>query len=83
MQLQTPLQGHVSQHRVFIESMQRFNTVGIQTHTSAYDIIVRIANQGELGGDASNVPKDWMLWEVAQDFGLGMTPKLPFSFTPD
>ncbi|GJJ15561.1 hypothetical protein Clacol_009839 [Clathrus columnatus] len=74
-QLQVPLQSssNAVQQRIFIDTMQRFNTVQIHAQTSAYEIITKIATQGELGsGDVTDASKDWMLWEIAQDFGLGM-----------
>ncbi|KAJ8520835.1 hypothetical protein ONZ45_g2381 [Pleurotus djamor] len=58
----------VSQQRVFIGDMQSFNTVEISTATTALDVLEMVQAQGSLkhfhgsGG--------WMLFEVAQDFGM-------------
>lgn len=69
-----PPDGNMLQQRVFIDSMQRFNNVLIRPHTSAYEIITTVASQGELGSNGNNTIKDWMLWEIVHDFGLGKSP---------
>ena len=60
------------QHRVFVGDMQRFNTVKIGSQTQARDVIDVVEAQGELRGLASIQPGGWMLWEIAQEFGMGM-----------
>ncbi|KAG6891516.1 hypothetical protein C0992_005050 [Termitomyces sp. T32_za158] len=63
------VRGPVVQQRVFICDMQRFNTVEIGPSTNAGDVIEMVKSQGSLkslGGSG-----DWMVWEVAQDFGMG------------
>ncbi|TFK23077.1 hypothetical protein FA15DRAFT_757558 [Coprinopsis marcescibilis] len=60
--------GQVVQQRIFIGDMQRFNMVEISATTTAGDVVETIEAQGNVkniigvGG--------WMLWEVAQDFGM-------------
>jgi hypothetical protein len=67
---QTP-DANLIQHRVFVGDMQRFNTVEIGPQTRARDIINLVEAQGELRGEAAAEPGGWMLWEIAQDFGMG------------
>lgn len=55
----------VTQQRVFIGDMQRFNTVEITSNTNAGDVIALIASQGSLDNTAV-----WMLFELANDFGM-------------
>lgn len=55
----------VTQQRVFIGDMQRFNTVEITPNTNAGDVIALIASQGSLDHTAT-----WMLFELANDFGM-------------
>jgi hypothetical protein len=56
----------VTQQRVFIGDMQRFNTVEITPNTNAGDVVALIASQGSLDHTAV-----WMLFELANDFGMG------------
>jgi hypothetical protein len=58
--------------RVFVGDMQRFNTVEIRPQTRACDILDAVARQGELRDEASGEAGGWMLWEIAQDFGMGI-----------
>ncbi|KAG0704248.1 hypothetical protein DFH29DRAFT_802123 [Suillus ampliporus] len=55
----------VTQQRVFIGDMQRFNMVEITANTNAGDVIALVASQGSL--DNAGV---WMLFELANDFGM-------------
>jgi hypothetical protein len=59
----------VTQQRIFVGDMQRFNMVEITATTNAGNVIEMIEAQGSLAGWAGN--GGWMLWEVAQDFGMG------------
>jgi hypothetical protein len=61
--------GTLIQQRVFIGDMQRFNMVEIGPSTNAGDIMEMVEAQGSLKGRAGN--GDWMVWEIAQDFGMG------------
>ena len=59
----------VVQQRVFIGNMQRFNMVEIGASTTAGDIVEMIEAEGtfkEFVGSGG-----WMVFEVAQDFGMG------------
>jgi hypothetical protein len=59
----------VVQQRVFIGNMQRFNMVEIGSSTTAGDIIETVKAEGifkEFAGSGG-----WMVFEVAQDFGMG------------
>ncbi|KAG6903163.1 hypothetical protein C0995_004711 [Termitomyces sp. Mi166 len=60
--------GPVIQQRVFIGDMQRFNMVEIGPSTNAGDVIEMVEAQGSLKGWVGS--GDWMVWEVAQDFGM-------------
>lgn len=60
------------QHRVFIGNMQRFNTIEISPQTRAGDVLDLVEAQGELRGETAAEVGGWMLWEIAQDFGMGM-----------
>ena len=60
-----------SQYRVFIGNMQHFNTVEIGPYMRAGDVVDLVNAQGELTGEAAAHPGGWMLWEIAQDFGMG------------
>ena len=46
--------------------MQRFNTVELTPATNAGDVINLMAGQGILDRSGS-----WMLFELAQDYGMG------------
>ena len=59
----------VTQQRIFVGDMQRFNMVEITATTNAGNVIEMIEAQGSLAGPVGN--GGWMLWEVAQDFGMG------------
>ena len=71
----------VDQQRVFIGNMQRFNMVEIGASTTAGDIIKMIEAEGtfkEYSGSGG-----WMVFEVAQDFGMGtffFSPSIPSEF---
>ena len=58
-----------TQQRIFIGDMQRFNVVEIDNNTSAENVVTMIRSQVSLGTVVGQ--GDWMLYEVAQDFGLG------------
>ena len=64
----------VVQQRVFIGSMQRFNMVEIGASTTAGDVIEMIEAEGSFKDIAGS--GGWMVFEVAQDFGMGTF--LPF-----
>ncbi|KAI6039345.1 hypothetical protein EDC04DRAFT_2686353 [Pisolithus marmoratus] len=55
----------VTQQRIFIGDMQRFNTVEITSNTTAGDVVKLMTSQGIL--DKSGT---WMLFELAQDYGM-------------
>ncbi|KIJ62609.1 hypothetical protein HYDPIDRAFT_30209 [Hydnomerulius pinastri MD-312] len=55
----------VTQQRIFIGDMQRFNMVEITPATNAGDVIDIVAGQGMLDRSGS-----WMLFELAQDYGM-------------
>ena len=59
----------VVQQRVFIGNMQRFNMVEIGASTTAGDIIEVIKAEGKFKDVAGS--GGWMVFEVAQDFGMG------------
>ena len=59
----------VVQQRVFVGNMQRFNMVEIGVSTTAGDIIEMIEAEGSLKDFAGS--GGWMVFEVAQDFGMG------------
>jgi hypothetical protein len=62
----------VEQQRVFIGNMQRFNMVEIGASTTAGDIIEMIEAEGTFNNkDFSGSVGGWMVFEVAQDFGMG------------
>jgi hypothetical protein len=61
--------GTVTQQRVFIGDMQRFNVVEIGPTTNGGDVIEMVEAQGSLKGWVGS--GDWMVWEIAQDFGMG------------
>jgi hypothetical protein len=65
--------GETWQQRVFLGDMQRSTIVEIGAATTAQDIIDAVESRGELGPyDPSNAGgKGWMLFEMAQDFGMG------------
>jgi hypothetical protein len=59
----------VVQQRVFVGNMQRFNMVEIGASTTAGDIIEMIKAEGTFKDFAGS--EGWMVFEVAQDFGMG------------
>jgi hypothetical protein len=62
------------QQGVFLGDMQRFTVVEVGATTSAQDVIDAIESRGEMGpyDPHNNGGKGWMLFELAQDFGMGM-----------
>jgi len=52
------------QQRIFVGDLQRFNMVEVGGSTSAQDVVGVLERQGELDGNG------WMLFELAQDFGM-------------
>ena len=62
------------QQRVFLDDMQRFTVVEVGATTAAQDVIDAIESRGEMGpyDPHNNDGKGWMLFELAQDFGMGM-----------
>ncbi|KZT27370.1 hypothetical protein NEOLEDRAFT_1060838 [Neolentinus lepideus HHB14362 ss-1] len=56
------------QQRVFVGDLQRFHTVEIGPATVAEDVVKMVASQGGLEDLVGS--GGWMLWEVAQDFGM-------------
>ena len=64
-----------AQQRVFVGDMQRFHTVEVGPGTSAQDVIDMIEGEGALKGWVGS--GGWMVFEVAQDFGMGMCSILP------
>ena len=61
------------QQKVFLGDMQRFTVVEVSATTSAQDVIDAIDSRGEMGpyDPSNNGGKGWMLFELAQDFGMG------------
>ena len=59
----------VVQQRVFIGNMQRFNMVEIGASTTAGDIVEMIEAEGSFKDFVGS--GGWMVFEVAQDFGMG------------
>ena len=60
--------GGSSKDRVFIHSLQHPHVVDIRTDTSAGDLIGSLETEGVLAGWAGL--GGWVIWEVAQDFGM-------------
>ncbi|KAJ7643925.1 hypothetical protein FB45DRAFT_896449 [Roridomyces roridus] len=54
--------------RVFVGDMQRFNMVDIGPTTTAKQVLAAVEEQGSLKGWVGT--GGWMVWEVAQDFGM-------------
>ena len=65
--------GETWQQKVFLGDMQRSTVVEVGTTTSAQDVIDAIESRGEMGpyDPGNNGGKGWMLFELAQDFGMG------------
>lgn len=61
----------VTQQRIFIGDMQRYNVVEIDDATSAGEVVEMVEAQGSLKGWIGS--GDWMVWELAHDFGMGMS----------
>ena len=61
------------QQKVFLGDMQRSTVVEVGATTSAQDVIDAIESRGEMGpyDPHNNDGKGWMLFELAQDFGMG------------
>lgn len=66
--------GEAWQQQVFLGDMQRSTVVEIGITTSAQDVIDAIGSRGEMDScdPPGNGGKGWMLFELAQDFGMGM-----------
>ena len=71
--------GETWQQKVFLGDMQRSTVVEVCATTSAQDVIDAIESRGEMGphDPNSNGGKGWMLFELAQDFGMGRHPCTP------
>lgn len=63
--------GPVVQQRFFVGDMQRFNMVEINSATTAGEVVEMIDAQGGLQGVSGS--GGWMVFEVAQDFGMGQS----------
>lgn len=70
--------GLVTQQRIFIGDMQRFNMVEIGPLTNGGDVIEMVEAQGSLKEWVGS--GDWMVWEIAQDFGMGEYQSFSSSF---
>jgi len=57
------------QQRVFIVDLQRFNTLTMNSSTTAKEVTDVLERQGQLANWAG--VGGWMLFEVSQDFGMG------------
>jgi hypothetical protein len=68
----------VSQQRIFIGDLQRFNIVEIGVSTNAQDVLDMLDKEGALESILGR--GDWMVYEIAQDFGMG---KLTFYMKPN
>jgi hypothetical protein len=66
----------LTSQRIFIENKQRFNMVETGPSTNAGEVVQMVESQAALEklGAGSGA---WMLWEVAQDFGMGKCSFLP------
>jgi hypothetical protein len=71
----------IMQQRIFIGDMQRFSVVDLGARTNARDVLRAIESKGDLGAQEVE-GGDWMMFEVANDFGMGQCNSL-FSFTFD
>jgi hypothetical protein len=58
------------QQRVFVGNMQRFSVVEIGTRTNAREVIADVMAKGDLTLEEAR-SGDWMLFEIANDFGMG------------
>jgi hypothetical protein len=58
------------QQRVFVGNMQRFSVVEIGTRTNAREVIADVMAKGDLTPEEAR-SGDWMLFEIANDFGMG------------
>lgn len=65
--------GEIWQQKVLVGDMQRPTLVEVGATTTAQDVIDAIAGRGETGphDTNNNWGKGWMLFELAQDFGMG------------
>ena len=65
--------GETWQQKIFLGDVQRSTVVEVGTNTSAQDVIDTIESRGEIGPNDpnNNGGKGWMLFELAQDFGMG------------
>lgn len=59
----------VWQQRVFVGDMQRFSIMEIGPNMTAREVVEMLARQGQL--EPFQGVGGWMLFEVAQDFGMG------------
>ena len=60
----------MTQQRIFIEDKQRYQMVEISPSTNAGEVVEMVDSQASLNKLGAGVG-GWMLWEVAQDFGMG------------
>ena len=58
------------QQRVFVGNMQRFSVVEIGARTNAREVIADVVAKGDLTPEEAR-SGDWMLFEIANDFGMG------------
>jgi hypothetical protein len=65
--------GEAWQQKVFVGDMQRSTLVDVGATTTAQDIIDAMESRGEMGpyDPGNNGGKGWMLFELAQEFGMG------------
>lgn len=60
----------MTQQRIFIEDKQRYQMVEVSASTNAGEVVEMVDSQASLNKLGAGVG-GWMLWEVAQDFGMG------------
>jgi hypothetical protein len=65
------------QQRVFVGNMQRFSVVEIGARTNAREVIADVMAKGDLTSEEAR-SGDWMLFEIANDFGMGECGSVEF-----
>ena len=61
----------MTQQRIFIEDKQRYQMVEVSPSTNAGEVVDIVDSKASLNKLGAGVG-GWMLWEIAQDFGMGV-----------
>jgi phosphosulfolactate phosphohydrolase-like enzyme len=57
--------------RIFIVSSKKYTNVEMDDTMTAGEVVDLVYGRGELPEEDTASPRGWMLWELANDYGMG------------